>query len=128
MFNRIALFLLVAATAVGQAEASGVGGGGGGDRPIGARAMQLAMASRCEPGQYFYRLEEKASANRPILEKVRYVCVNGVFRRNGFVPKYHPRCVEGENRLITERETYGNHDRDVQVRYTCVGGVLRRNP
>jgi hypothetical protein len=127
MINRIVLSLLAAALAVGQAQASGVGGGGGGDRPIGARAMQLAMATNCEPGQYFYRLEEKVGANRPILERVRYVCVNGTFRRNGFVPKYR-RCIEGEDRMITERETYGNHDRDVQVRYTCVGGMLKRNP
>jgi hypothetical protein len=90
--------------------------------------MQLAMASRCQPGQYFYRLEEKEGANRPILERVQYICVSGVFRRNGYVPKYHPRCTEGEDRMITERQPYGNHDREVRVRYTCVGGMLKRNP
>lgn len=130
MFNKI--FYIVAVFSLlllGQrAESGGSTSEGGGDRPIGARAMELAMSQGCELGPVVYRMEEKAGSNRPVLERVQYICVDGVYRRNGYVPKYPSRCIEGENRMIGEREPYGNHDREVKVRYTCRGGVLRRNP
>lgn len=130
MCNKLIYSLVVvAALLIGaNAQSGGSSSEGGGDRPISARAMQLAMAQGCEAGSYFYRMEEIVGGNRPRLEKVQYVCVDGRFRRNGFVPKYPARCSDGEDRMIPERQTWGNHERDVMVRYTCVGGRLKRNP
>ena len=129
MFNKafFSFLILASLVIVGRASAGGSTAEGGGDRPIGARALELAAARGCELGPAFYRMEEVMGANRPRMERVQYVCVGGVYRRNGFVPKY-PRCIEGEDRLITEQETRGNHEREVAVRYTCRGGALRRNP
>lgn len=129
MFNKWMSSILVLAALLGGANAHSGGSTseGGGDRPIAARALELASARGCELGPAFYRMEEVPGVNRPILQRVQYVCVDGVYRRNGYVPKY-PRCAEGEDRMIAERETFGNHEREVIVRYTCRGGALRRNP
>jgi hypothetical protein len=124
MINKSLLLLLATFLfiAQGPAKASGVGGGGGGDRPV-----TVAYAEACERGPYFYQMEEDDSAPRPVLRSILYICVNGIYRKNGYVPKY-PRCTEGESKLLKEWQTYGNHDREVNVRYTCVNGILKRNP
>lgn len=130
MFNKLIYsFVVLALLLVGsKAESGGSSSEGGGDRPIAARALELARAQGCERGPAFYRMEEIPGANRPVLRKVQYVCVSGIYRRNGYVPKYPPRCTEGEERMIIEQQDHGNHSRSVKVRYTCRSGMLRRTP
>ena len=117
-----ALALLIS----GTAEASGVGGGGGGDRPA-ARPLEFVSSGSCEKGPYMYLMEPDPSGNHNVMVRVLYVCADGIYRRNGYVPKY-PRCTDGQERMNTERVPRGNHDLEVPVRYVCVSGFWRRRP
>lgn len=120
-------FIFSAAYSVAAFGASGVGAGGGGDRPLGLKGVEMASAAACEHGPYVYLLEEVPGANRPVPRKVLYVCVDGIYRREGKVPRYN-RCAEGESRMNAEWVTHGNHEREIKVRYTCIGGRFQRNP
>lgn len=128
MCNKLIFSFLILAGLCGSGQ--GIAGGssseGGGDRP--ARFVDLASARGCAMGPYKYIREEIDTAGGTRTQNTLYLCVDGVYRRNGYVPKYPAPCEEGATRQIKEWQSYGDHDREVMVDYTCRRGVWRMDP